>query len=171
MLNLLRFAQPDGRAAYGRYTAVAMHTVQARGGSVPYMGQSVSGDHSGWDTATLVRYPRRAAYLDMQSDPAYVGAIPDRTAGLAARLITPFFLPGGSPDEPLSVATASDDEVLVVCVDNGAQHPGETLLALDADVPMVTDTVWSKLAVIRFGSVAEACAQPPAEGIWMVTRS
>lgn len=170
MLNLLRFAEPNGRADYGRYSAVAFGTVKARGGSASYLGHAVS-KPSAWDTAILVRYPRRAAYLDMQSDPAYLGAIPDRTAGLAARLITPFHLPDGSPDEPFAIPSPSDDEVVVVSLHDGpVAKPGVTLLALEADVPMVTDRVWSKLSVLRFASIDEAESSRPEDSLWLVTR-
>ena len=67
-----------------------------------------------WDQVTLVRYPRRAAYLDMQSDPAYVGAITDRTSGLSARLLYPFHDPAGDPDDPFRIERSGGDEVFVV---------------------------------------------------------
>ena len=111
MVNLLRYSKGGGRESYLRYAAVASGTVQARGGSFPFAAPVLEGD---WDMVALVRYPRRAAYLDMQNDPAYVGAIPDRTAGLAARLLHPFHHPDGDPDDPFDIEVRGDDERFLV---------------------------------------------------------
>lgn len=163
MVNLLRFTPDGGREAYARYGAVASGTVRARGGSVAYTAPVIGGADAGsWDTVTLVRYPRRAAYLDMQSDPAYVGAIPDRTAGLSARLLHPFFEPGGDPEAPFLIARTGGEEVFVVTLWSGSNGSGsspsggERVLDLVADMPMVSDARWDGLTVTRYGSVADA---------------
>jgi len=52
----------------------------------------------------------------MQRDPAYQGAIPDRTAGLSAWLLHAFHLPGGDPEEPFTIEQSGGDEVFVVAL-------------------------------------------------------
>jgi len=88
MVNLLKYAELGGRERYARYGAVAGREIAARGGRVLYSGTSLAGD--AWDGVALVYYPRRAAWLDMQRNPAYQAAIDDRTAGLSARLLYAF---------------------------------------------------------------------------------
>ena len=88
MINLLKFAEPDGEEAYKRYARVSSKEVASRGGGVVYAGDAIApGD---WDRIACVYYPRRAAFLDMQQSPAYQGAIPHRTEGLGARLLFAF---------------------------------------------------------------------------------
>lgn len=174
MVNLLRFVPGGGREAYARYGAVASGTVRARGGSVAYTAPVIEGD-SDWDTVTLVRYPRRAAYLDMQTDPAYVGAIPDRTAGLSARLLYPFYDPDGGPEAPLHIERPTGEGVVVVSLHSVAMQPmnGEVVLRLVADMPMVSDQLWSELVVARFDSMdAAVAANSSGDGdvIQMITR-
>ena len=107
MVNLLKYSVGTGREAYGRYAEVATATIMARGGSLIYLVSVVS-PAGPWDTLAIVRYPRRAAFIDMQSDPTYQGAIPDRTAGLSARLLYPFSLPDDQATGGLQ-ASAGDD--------------------------------------------------------------
>ena len=116
MVNLLKYAEPGGRERYARYGAVAGREIAARGGRVLYSGTSLAGDH--WDGVALVYYPRRAAWLDMQDNPAYQAAIADRTAGLSARLLYAFTHGAGpvpvTPPPLEDVQRESDDEVFVV---------------------------------------------------------
>lgn len=184
MVNLLKFNPDGGREAYARYGAVASGTVKARGGSIAYSAP-VIGDEN-WDQATLVRYPRRAAYLDMQSDPAYVGAIPDRTSGLAARLLYPFHDPAGDPDDRFRIERSGGDEVFVVRLgrrpsgDSGpanddAKTAGELVLRLYGDTPMVSDDRWDELTVTRYPSrdaveIADASGEGSSPSIDLVTK-
>lgn len=169
MVNLLRF-RPNGREAYARYGAAAGPCVQARGGGPAFMASVTDGD--AWDTVLLVRYPRRAAYLDMQSDPIYVGAIPDRTAGLAARLLYPFHDPNGDPDDPFDIAPLADDEVMVTTLraerSTAPPSEGQVELRLFGDMPMVSDAVWTELEVVRYPSAADVAPRTPADGIRLV---
>lgn len=103
MLNLLRFRDAaeyapgsahepcTGRDAYARYGAVASGHVAAVGGHVEFAGRalmSVIGPAGEWDQVLLVRYPSRAAFLAMVSDPGYRASTVHRTAALAdSRLI------------------------------------------------------------------------------------
>ncbi len=158
MVNLLRYAADGGREAYLRYAAVASGTVQARGGSFPFTAPVLGGGD--WDMVALVRYPRRAAYLDMQQDPAYVGAIPDRTAGLAARLLHPFHDPTGDPDDRFDIEVHHPHERFLVSLIRRSTDPatvgepvsplpGDVVLRLQADMPLVSDDTWHELVVVR----------------------
>ena len=189
MLNLLRYSADDGRKAYARYGAAAGPVVKAQGGGPAYVGSVLGSDselssdsprssETRWDTALLVRYPRRAAYLAMQTEPAYVGAIPDRTAGLSARLLYPFHNPGGPADDPFLVPDVGPDEALVVCLsndslgrENNAGENGTTVLSLVGDMPMVSDGEWATLTVLRFSSVEAANDnRPSSDTLWLVTQ-
>lgn len=92
MLNLLRFEEGDGIESYGRYaTAVGEH-LERVGGSMVWVGacdEALIGPQAReWDAAAIVRYPSRAAFLDMVGDPGYQSIVGDRTAGLVdSRLI------------------------------------------------------------------------------------
>ncbi len=83
MVNLLKYRD---REAYMRYGAVAMKCVAARGGSIAWMGHQamvfVGGAENEWDDVVCVRYPSRAEFLDMISDPEYLAATCHRDAGL-----------------------------------------------------------------------------------------
>lgn len=163
MLNLLRYREPDGAEAYARYGKVAGGTVRARGGFAPYTAAVVD-EHAEWDRATLVRYPRRAAYLDMQSDPAYIGAIPDRTAGLEARVLYAFHDPHADPDQDFEIAQSTPEEAFVVSVVRFAAGMSSTdwtpqpnvVMDLEADQAMVSDGLWDRLMVTRYESIALA---------------
>lgn len=167
MVNLLRFRPDGGREAYDRYGKVASGTVTARGGSVAYAG-TVLGSEPAWDTVLLVRYPRRAAYLDMQGDPAYVGAIPDRTRGLSARLLHPFHPVEDAADDSFRVDRTGGSEVFVVALIRYANGvaPGtwisgaDVVLRLRADVPLVTDERWDELLLFRYPSPRAVPAHP-----------
>ena len=105
MLNLLRYDGEVGRVAYQRYAETAARSIAAVGGSLIYVGQVIA--PTSWDTVALVYYPRRRAYLDMQLDQRYIDAIPDRTTGLAARLLYPFALDDGTVGSSAAAAARS----------------------------------------------------------------
>lgn len=104
MLNLLRFrdqaAYPDamditpcsGRAAYARYSEVALRHVHAVGGELVVMadvlGRFIGPETEAWDEMLLVRYPSLGAFLEMIGNPDYQAGAVHRSAALAdARLI------------------------------------------------------------------------------------
>lgn len=98
MLNLLKFRDRSldgdgtGRDAYDRYARVARGLVEARGGRVVWAGAvELAALHEGgdvaWDTALLVYYPSRAAFLEMVTSPEYLKANVHRTNGLEKHLI------------------------------------------------------------------------------------
>jgi uncharacterized protein (DUF1330 family) len=76
MVNMLRLRD---RAAYKRYSELTMPLIKARGGTVIWAGDGEAvayGDATAdrWDYVVLVRYPSRAAFLDMVESPEYAAA-------------------------------------------------------------------------------------------------
>lgn len=76
MVNMLRLRD---RAAYKRYSELTMPLIKARGGTVLWAGNGEAvafGDAAAdrWDYVVLVRYPSRAAFLDMMVSPEYAAA-------------------------------------------------------------------------------------------------
>ena len=98
MLNLMRFRERslDGKGsgwdAYLRYSALAIKLIKARGGTIVWTGQAetvalgVPEAHR-WDYVALVRYPSRAAFLDMMTSPEYGIANVERENGCADHAI------------------------------------------------------------------------------------
>jgi uncharacterized protein (DUF1330 family) len=73
MMNMLQLRD---REAYKRYSVLTMPLIKARGGTVLWAGDGEAvafgdpqDDH--WDYFVLVRYPSRAAFLDMMGSPEY----------------------------------------------------------------------------------------------------
>ncbi|MEN8819676.1 MAG: hypothetical protein ABF271_01060 [Abyssibacter sp.] len=104
MLNLLRFRDQaeypagseqrpcSGRAAYARYSEIAIRHVRAVGGEPVVMadvlGRFIGPDSEDWDEMLLVRYPSLSAFLDMVGNADYqAGAVHRSAALLDARLI------------------------------------------------------------------------------------
>jgi uncharacterized protein (DUF1330 family) len=92
MLNLLRFKPGTGAESYGRYAAAVTEHLARVGGSVVWSGVCddalIGPGAREWDVAAVVRYPSRAAFLEMVGDPAYQAIVEHRTAGLEdSRLI------------------------------------------------------------------------------------
>ena len=76
MVNMLRLRD---RAAYQRYSELTMPLIKARGGTVLWAGNGEAvafGDAQAdrWDYVVLVRYPSRAAFLDMIRSGEYAAA-------------------------------------------------------------------------------------------------
>lgn len=89
MVNMLRLRDP---AAYKRYSELAMPLIKARGGTVLWAGNGEAvafGDPQAdrWDYVVLVRYPSRAAFLDMMRSPKYTAANAHREQGVAKHVI------------------------------------------------------------------------------------
>lgn len=74
MLNLLRFKE-GGRAAYDEYARAVMPILLKVGGQPLYAGDGSTAlaaePGQTWDAVLLVRYPSRAAFLQMVEDPEY----------------------------------------------------------------------------------------------------
>jgi uncharacterized protein (DUF1330 family) len=104
MINLLRYREQadygsradiepcSGSEAYRRYMKQAFTFVTAVGGTVVWQGAPravlLGPPGERWDLALLVKYPSKAAFLAMVSDPAYQAVAAHRTAALEdSRLI------------------------------------------------------------------------------------
>lgn len=98
MLNLMRFRERslDGNGsgwdAYLRYSALAIRQIKSRGGTIVWTGdaQAVAlgrPDAHRWDYVALVRYPSRAAFLDMMTSADYAHANIERENGCADHAI------------------------------------------------------------------------------------
>ena len=85
LVQLLRFAE-GGRDQYLGYSVVAQPIVRSFGGQVLYAGECVepllAAPGQDWDAVVLVRYPNRAAYLDMLAAPDWRAIAPQRSAAL-----------------------------------------------------------------------------------------
>ena len=89
MVNLLRLRD---RAAYKRYSELAMPLIKARGGTVLWAGDGEAvafgdADAERWDYVVLVRYPSRAAFLDMMGSSEYAAANVHREQAVAKHVI------------------------------------------------------------------------------------
>ena len=89
MVNMLRLRD---RGAYRRYSELAMPLIKARGGTVLWAGngEAVAFGDAGadrWDYVVLVRYPSRAAFLDMVRSPEYAAANVQREQAVAKHVI------------------------------------------------------------------------------------
>ncbi|HEY4345680.1 MAG TPA: DUF1330 domain-containing protein [Parvibaculum sp.] len=98
MLNLLKFRDKaeytdgrdagglSGQDAYGLYGLVAMQKIAEVGGRMfwgaPGATTFIGGEADDWDMVVIIRYPSRAAFLEMIDKPDYRAAIPHRDAGL-----------------------------------------------------------------------------------------
>ena len=98
MVNLVRLRafSSDGKGtgwdAYVRYSEAVMPLIKARGGTVIWAGRPEGvafGDTKSphWDYIVLVRYPSRAAFLDMMTSEDYARANVDRENGTEDHLI------------------------------------------------------------------------------------
>ena len=98
----------------------------------------------------------------MQSDPAYQGAIPDRTQGLKARLLYCFCPLVGATDDFTIHDENSEDGIYVVSLLAAANErtpepsDGDVTLRLRADMGLVADQTWTELVVTRHQSIDRA---------------
>jgi uncharacterized protein (DUF1330 family) len=92
LVQLLRFVE-GGRERYLKYSVAAQPIVRSFGGQVLYAGECVQpllgGEGQAWDAVVLVRYPNRAAYLDLLADSAYRAIAPQRTSALRDAAVLP----------------------------------------------------------------------------------
>ena len=89
MINLLQLRDRD---AYRRYSELAMPLIKARGGTVIWAGNGEAvafGDPVAdrWDYVVLVRYPSRAAFVDMVGSPDYAQANLERERAVQRHVI------------------------------------------------------------------------------------
>jgi len=92
LVQLLRFTD-GGRDLYLKYSVAAQPIVRSFGGQILYAGECVepllAAQGHGWDAVVLVRYPNRAAYLDLLAAPAYRALATQRNAALRGVAILP----------------------------------------------------------------------------------
>ena len=92
MLNLLKFPDAD-RPAYAEYAQRAAPFLERYGAEVLYAGDCdqalVAPAEHDWDSVLLVRYPSRAAFLEMIADPGYREITALRSAGLQSAVLQP----------------------------------------------------------------------------------
>lgn len=98
MLNLMRFRERslDGNGsgwdAYLRYSALTIKLIKKVGGTIFWAGEAqavalgVPEAHR-WDYVALVRYPSRAAFLEMMNSPEYQVSNVERENGCADHAI------------------------------------------------------------------------------------
>ena len=98
MVNLVRFRETSldgdgsGWDAYLRYSRPVAPLIKGLGGTVIWAGKPEGlavGDLGGarWDYVVLVRYPSRAAFLEMMTSPAYADANRHRENGVEDHVI------------------------------------------------------------------------------------
>ncbi len=98
MLNLMRFRERslDGNGsgwdAYLRYSALTIKLIKKVGGTIFWAGEAqavalgVPEAHR-WDYVALVRYPSRAAFLEMMASAEYAASNVERENGCADHAI------------------------------------------------------------------------------------
>jgi hypothetical protein len=98
MLNLMRFREKalDGNGsgwdAYLRYSRLTIGLIKAQGGTIIWTGDAEAvalgvPDRHRWDYVALVRYPSRAAFIDMMTSADYAAANVERENGCADHTI------------------------------------------------------------------------------------
>lgn len=99
MVNLVRLrdrsADGDGSGwdAYQRYSAETAPMIKARGGTILWAGKAEAvalgvSEQNTWDFVVLVRYPSRAAFIDMMTSVDYENvANPHRINGAVDHVI------------------------------------------------------------------------------------
>jgi uncharacterized protein (DUF1330 family) len=86
MLNLLRYKEDGGQAAYEEYARRVQPFLDDIGAAVIYVGDLSTvlvapSDHD-WDAILLIRYPSRQAFSSMVADPNYQKITGMRTESL-----------------------------------------------------------------------------------------
>jgi uncharacterized protein (DUF1330 family) len=78
MINLLKFKQPGGREAFGRYGEVSGPLIVRQQGQVLYAGEAgpVVAGREDWDMVILVRFPDIDHFIGLAADPVYQAEAP-----------------------------------------------------------------------------------------------
>lgn len=85
MLNLLEFKPDGGREKYMEYGEAVAPILEGVGGKPVFTatgGRALIGGDRTWDLVLLVRYPSRAAFLEMIGSPGYQAIAHLRTEAL-----------------------------------------------------------------------------------------
>lgn len=93
MLNLLRFQADGGKQRYLDYLAMAGPIVARYEAEILFAGDGATAlcaePGQSWDAVALVRYPKRAAFVEMIADPAYAAADRIRISALEEAVLQP----------------------------------------------------------------------------------
>jgi uncharacterized protein (DUF1330 family) len=88
MLNLLKYREPGGREAFGRYGAITAELIAKGEGQLIYggtAGPALTGSDVEWDDVLIVRFPSAAHFLSMVESDSYQNeAAPIRAEALEA---------------------------------------------------------------------------------------
>jgi uncharacterized protein (DUF1330 family) len=187
-LNLLRYRPRGDGSRYGLYGAVAGKEIVGVGGDIVYHGEGITDVQKifemsdEWGGVAYAMYPRRAAYLQLQRDTDYQGAIPDRVAGTYERML--YVLSDGDAiyDATGSIANFHKtntrvafeagnvvvSEFLRFKKPNGRKEyekfaaafapmlkkiGGEVVLSVRAEMPIVSEEYWDHFVSFRFPSI------------------
>lgn len=93
MLNLLRFREHGGRERYMEYARAFEPFGTKYGVDVIYAGDGgtalIAEQGQSWDAVLLVKYPSRAAFLQMVMDPDYQAITHLRSSALVEAVLQP----------------------------------------------------------------------------------
>jgi len=87
MVNLLKFAGPDGRRSYQQYALEVTPHLERVGATVKYAGSAPAyvigdGEKPWWDAILIVEYPTPQAFVDMVTTDEYAKVHEHRAAAL-----------------------------------------------------------------------------------------
>jgi uncharacterized protein (DUF1330 family) len=187
-LNLLRYRPRGDSSRYDLYGAVAGQEIVGVGGDIIYHGEAINNVqkifemNDEWDGIAYAMYPRRGAYLQLQRDTAYQGAIPDRVAGTYERML--YVLSDGdaiynamgsiTDFHQTNTRVAFEEGNVVVSEflrfkkpDGRKQYEkfaeafapmlekfgGEVVLSVRAEMPIVSEEYWDHFVSFRFPSL------------------
>lgn len=91
LVQLLRF-EPGGVPRYIEYSAKAQSILREIGAQILYAGQCTEpllASDRPWDAVVVIRYPTRAAYVQMLADPAFQAITPLRKAAVREAMLLP----------------------------------------------------------------------------------
>lgn len=187
-LNLLRYRPRGDSSRYDLYGAVAGKSIVGVGGDIIYHGEAITDVpkvfemSDEWDGVAYAMYPRRAAYIQLQRDTSYQGAIPDRVAGTYERML--YVLSDGDAiyGATGSIANFHETNTRVAFAEGNVvvseflrfKKPdgrkayetfaaafapmlknagGEVVLSVRAEMPIVSEEYWDHFVAFRFPSM------------------
>lgn len=90
LLNLVKYREPGGRDAFGRYAQITGPLIAKAGGEVVFGGKAgpvLTGSDIAWDDVLVVRFPTAERFLGMIESETYTGqAAPIRAEALEATI-------------------------------------------------------------------------------------
>jgi hypothetical protein len=124
-MNFLQWRPRGNGERYGLYGNVAGKEIAAVGGNTVHVGLGITDASKiyefsdAWDEVAYALYPRKRAYLQLQRDQDYQGAIPDRVAGTYRRLI--YAISDGEPiyDATYTILQFHENKSTLIKVEKG----------------------------------------------------